>query len=61
MAVSLTELQMRIIGAVSSIDDTELLERLQRMIDHQRSGLRVLDDVEMDSILDDLRPEPSDA
>lgn len=60
MAISLSELQMRIIGAVSAIDDPDLLDRLQRMIDLHRSGLRVLDEGELNSILDDLRPEKGD-
>lgn len=51
---------MRIIGAISSIDDPDLLQRLQRMIDTHRSGLRVLDDGELNAILDDLRPHEGD-
>lgn len=56
---TLSERQLRIIGQVSAIEDPDLLARLERLIDLHRSGLRVLDDAEMEAILDDLRPEPS--
>ena len=56
---TLSERQLRIIGHVSAIDDPDLLARLERLIDLHRSGLRVLDDAEMQAILDDLRPETS--
>jgi hypothetical protein len=62
-AGSLHERQIRIIGQVSAIDDAELLGRIERLIDAYRSGLRTLDDAEMDDILRDLRHEldPDDA
>ena len=60
VALTLSERQLRIITAVSSIDDADLLARVQRMIDLHRSGLRVLDEREMDAILDDLRPDGDD-
>lgn len=53
---SLRDLQLRIIGRVASIDDPDLLSRLERIIDNHRSGLRRLDDAEVESILADLRP-----
>lgn len=56
---TLSERQLRIIGQISAIEDPDLLARLERLIDLHRSGLRVLDDAEMEAILDDLRPEPS--
>ena len=54
-AGTLHERQVRIIGQVSSIQDPELLGRIERVIDAYRSGLRSLDDAEMDAILHDLR------
>lgn len=56
---TLSERQLRIIGQISVIEDPDLLARVERLIDLHRSGLRVLDDAEMEAILDDLRPEPS--
>lgn len=56
---TLSERQLRIIGQISAIEDPDLLARLERLIDLHRSGLRVLDDAEVEAILDDLRPEPS--
>lgn len=56
---TLSERQLRIIGQISAIEDHALLARLERLIDLHRSGLRVLDDAEMEAILDDLRSEPS--
>ena len=57
---SVSERQLRIIGQVSTIEDPGLLARLERLIDLHRSGLRRLDDDEMEAILDDLRPEAID-
>lgn len=54
---SLHERQVRIIGQVSAIEDPELLGRIEHLIDAHRSGLRSIDDAEMDAILDDLRHE----
>lgn len=54
---SLHERQVRVIGLLSSIDDPDLLDRIERLIDVHRSGLRPLDDAEMRAILDDLRHE----
>ena len=54
-ARSLHERQIRIIGQLSSIEDPDLLSRIERLIDAHRSGLRALDDDEIESILDDLR------
>jgi len=54
---SLHERQVRIIGQVSAIDDPELLDRIEHLIDVHISGLRSLDDAEMQAILDDLRHE----
>lgn len=56
-AGSLHERQVRIIGHVSAIDDPELLRRIEHLIDAYRSGLRAIDDAEMDAILHDLRHE----
>ncbi|MDZ7800480.1 MAG: hypothetical protein U5K81_06770 [Trueperaceae bacterium] len=53
---TLSERQIRIIGEVSAIRDPALLNRIERLIDAYRSGLRVLNDREMDDILADLRP-----
>lgn len=53
---TLSERQIRIIGEVSAIRDPALLNRIERLIDAYRSGLRALDDREMDDILADLRP-----
>jgi hypothetical protein len=50
------DLQLRIIRRVASIDDPDVLARLERIIDAHRSGLRRLDDAEVESILADLRP-----
>lgn len=58
-ANSLHEQQIRIIGQLSAIDDPDLLERIERLIDAHRSGLRALDDDEVNAILDDLRHDPS--
>jgi hypothetical protein len=52
---SVHERQVRVIGLLSSIDDPELLARIERLIDLHRSGLRPLDDAEMAAVLDDLR------
>lgn len=49
--------QLRIIGMISGIDDLALLDRIEHMIDLHRSGLRSIDDAEMQAILDDLRPD----
>jgi hypothetical protein len=54
---SLHERQVRVIGLLSSIDDPDLIERVERLIDMHRSGLRPLNDAEMAAILDDLRHE----
>ena len=54
-ATSYRDLQLRIIGRVASIDDPDLLTRLERIIDAHRSGLRRLDDDEVESILADLK------
>jgi len=51
-----SERQLRIIGMISRIDDADLLARIERMIDLHRSGLRSIDEAEMQAILDDLRP-----
>ena len=56
-AGSLHERQVRIIGHVSAIDDPERLRRIEHLIDAYRSGLRAIDDAEMDAILHDLRHE----
>lgn len=52
-----SERQLRIIGMISGIEDAGLLSRIERMIDLHRSGLRAIDEAEMQAILDDLRPE----
>lgn len=51
-----SERQLRIIGMISRIDDAVLLARIERMLDLYRSGLRSIDEAEMQAILDDLRP-----
>lgn len=56
-AHSLHELQVRIIGQVSAIEDPDLLERIEHVIDAYRSGLRAIGDEEMNAILDELRHE----
>jgi hypothetical protein len=53
-AASVRDLQLRIIRRVASIDDADVLARLERIIDAHRSGLRRLDDAEVESILADL-------
>lgn len=58
-ATTLSERQLRLIGQISRIDDGDLLLRLERLVDLHASGLRVLDDAEMEAILDDLRPTGS--
>lgn len=55
--LSPSERQLRIIGMISGIDDADLLDRIEHMIDLHRSGLRAIDEAEMQAILDDLRPE----
>ncbi len=58
--LSPSERQLRIISMISGIDDSDLLERIEHMIDLHRSGLRPLDEAEMQAILDDLRPDAED-
>lgn len=52
---TLSERQIRIISEVSAIRDPAVLNSIERLIDLYRSGLRSLDDREMEAILDDLR------
>jgi hypothetical protein len=52
---ALRERQLRIIGRVASIDDPDLLARLELLIDRHNSGLEPLDDAEIQDILADLR------
>jgi len=40
----------------TATDYLDLLARIERMIDMHRSGLRSIDEAEMQAILDDLRP-----
>ncbi|MDZ7707477.1 MAG: hypothetical protein U5J97_06200 [Trueperaceae bacterium] len=58
--LSPSERQLRIINMISGIDDSDLLDRIEHMIDLHRSGLRAIDEAEMQAILDDLRPEGED-
>lgn len=58
--LSPSERQLRIINMISGIDDSDLLDRIEYMIDLHRSGLRAIDEAEMQAILDDLRPEGED-
>lgn len=58
--LSPSERQLRIIHMISGIDDSDLLDRIEHMIDLHRSGLRAIDEDEMQAILDDLRPEGED-
>lgn len=58
--MTLSERQLRIIAAISAIEDADLLARVQKLIDRHRTGLRMLDETEMNAILSELRPDGDD-
>ena len=60
MEMTLSELQTRLVALIRSIDDPDVLARVQSVIDGHKDDLRVLDEREMDAILSDLRPDRDD-